>query len=779
MLDHIDLEQLGRSANVQRSGTRRGRVITLTILFLVLVFLGLNIVSLQVVSFNASGTSSVIAVKPDGSLRTIQALPGNPSNIRISPVNVIWIASQDTLSRLDGSVLTTYNAADFGVQPEIIDDFVLSEQHVWAVAGSIVLHFDGNHWENYPDVLEKIGATAIAAHDSNFWALSDSGDLSHYDGQQWAVIHLATTLPVKPSDDSYQYGTLAVTPDGTLWLALDNLWRFNGRQWQAVPSNFVGADASIIAAAGNRVWLDDGGDLVWISEDETSSGRYSAANIGLARDEYITSLLVKDNSPMVGTNESIVTFDGTLWHRMAEPVAVQTSMKQELISTALGPDGTWWAISVTLPADDPTSLARQILPLVLLMLGGIVVFGILFVRLFSNSRGEHQRQVNTLEVIRRALPDLVQRKVVGPNGAPFYLIIGVAVVVNPFFFQIVPRLFPWFSADVDNVIATAVWIGLLTLGKRLFDRATHPGAVFVRPIRGELALSLFVTLYIVIGAQGLQWLNTRLQTGSASTLLAIAVFGTAALLGLFGIPLIALRIVLRHNFGAARALRDANYDRALAEIAKILRSRPESAVWQSMQGTALLLAGRYTEAESALREALAVAAGASKLVAAATLNNLGVVFARQKRYDDAIRLYEAAVAIDPTKSWHLNSIAEIYLEQGTNIERAFRFIEQARANKLRDMRTGRENWAAILANQAWALTLLNQPNEVENLLHQALRETNQKAKPSLAALHYRIGHVLSLRGEKGRAEEHFRQSLRIDSHGAFARDATEALQNIG
>ena len=63
-------------------------------------------------------------------------------------------------------------------------------------------------------------------------------------------------------------------------------------------------------------------------------------------------------------------------------------------------------------------------------------------------------------------------------------------------------------------------------------------------------------------------------------------------------------------------------------------------------------------------------------------------------------------------------------------------------------------------------------------MQQALRETNQKYKPGLAGLHYRIGHIRILQGQSTLAADHFRKALEYAPNGGLAIEIKQDLQKL-
>src|SRR5579859_6261107 len=143
ILDHLDLEKTARLANARRSSIRRGRIVGIGFLALIIAF-----VLLEPVLLAGTGTSYSSGVMYDlkvfrpnatgsGSWQAIPDAPANPFEVRISPSNAVWVSADDGLHRFNGTTWTAYPGT------RDVAQFVLSGEEIWAIASTSVLHFDG------------------------------------------------------------------------------------------------------------------------------------------------------------------------------------------------------------------------------------------------------------------------------------------------------------------------------------------------------------------------------------------------------------------------------------------------------------------------------------------------------------------------------------------------------------------------------------------------------------------------------------------------------------
>lgn len=230
------------------------------------------------------------------------------------------------------------------------------------------------------------------------------------------------------------------------------------------------------------------------------------------------------------------------------------------------------------------------------------------------------------------------------------------------------------------------------------------------------------------------------------------------------------------------ALRRADYPVALRRAQFLRRLWPGSAAFLFIEGTVLLFAGRHEEAEQRLRESLAREQRLAGLKQSVCLGNLAEALMGQGRYREALQAYEGAQQIRPDRGSPYIGLAEVYLRQGIEPERALALAEQALACKQRTRWTrnvDRYMLGQMWADKAWALALLGRHAAAEEALDKAFAETDIKFLPMLAGLHYRVGQIMLLRGERTGAAERFARARRIDPVGDYGQLAAQALAALG
>ena len=229
---------------------------------------------------------------------------------------------------------------------------------------------------------------------------------------------------------------------------------------------------------------------------------------------------------------------------------------------------------------------------------------------------------------------------------------------------------------------------------------------------------------------------------------------------------------------AKSPLSGGQYEKALRRLVLLKRLHIRSPNLLHMTGTVLMFAGRNREAEEVIRQCLNNALTAPER--GLFLVNLGYVLLGEKRYDEARQVYEEAIRNRPNGAVAYSSLAEVYLEQGIEPERALQLadlgIKFKRASRAQT-EVDQHIFGYLFANRAWALFLLGRAEEARESLDQAQAFTSVGIKPGAAGVHYHIARALAAGGQSAQAAEQFRQARQADPQGRYAALADAALKD--
>jgi predicted Zn-dependent protease len=220
---------------------------------------------------------------------------------------------------------------------------------------------------------------------------------------------------------------------------------------------------------------------------------------------------------------------------------------------------------------------------------------------------------------------------------------------------------------------------------------------------------------------------------------------------------------------AKTPLRAGEYDEALRRLALLKRLHVTSPNLLHMTGTVLMFAGRNREAKEVLRQCLARSLSAPER--GLFLVNLGYVLLGEKRYAEAQQVYEEAIRNRPNGAVAYSSLAEVYLQQGIEPQKALQLVDLGlKFKRASQTQAGVDQhiFGYLLANHAWALFQLGRAEEAEESLKEARQFCNVHSKPGAAGVQYHIARALLAGGLNADAAEHLRQVKQIDPKGRYA-----------
>jgi tetratricopeptide (TPR) repeat protein len=220
---------------------------------------------------------------------------------------------------------------------------------------------------------------------------------------------------------------------------------------------------------------------------------------------------------------------------------------------------------------------------------------------------------------------------------------------------------------------------------------------------------------------------------------------------------------------AKTPLSEGKYDEALRRLTLLKRLHITSPNLLHMTGTVLMFAGRDREAEEVIRQCLARALSPPER--GLFLVNLGYVLLGEKRYDEAQQVYEEAIRNRPNGAVAYSSLAEVYLQQGIQPEKALQLVDLGiKFKRASPIQAGVDQHILgyLFANRAWALFLLGRTEEARESLEEARQFGNVQSKPGAAGVHYHIARALLAGGLNDEAARHLRQVKQIDPQGRYA-----------
>ncbi len=218
------------------------------------------------------------------------------------------------------------------------------------------------------------------------------------------------------------------------------------------------------------------------------------------------------------------------------------------------------------------------------------------------------------------------------------------------------------------------------------------------------------------------------------------------------------------NAGAWQALgllyyQEKEFNKMAVVMTRAAEIFPEEYRINLFLGLALNQAGRNQEAVKPLEKAVSL-----KPTDMDALSTLGQVYEALNRYDDAYRIYETALKLDPKNSLILNNYAYSLSERGIELEKAMKMAQFAVQLD--------PNNSAYLDTMGWVYFKLGDYGKAASYVKKALAE-RQKADGSSATLDEHLGDIYDKLGENEKAVEQWKKALMEDPGNTTLKEKIE------
>ena len=638
-----------------------------------------------------------------------QQLPspgGLPERLRVSSNGTVWVLTwgRTALSRWDGSTWHYYKDTDFGTKTTYSDgNFALDGEQVWAPAGQGILHWDGQRWQSNREVPVSRGASIVAG-DGQVWVVDDTLKLHHFENGKWTSEKLV--LPGVNPEQAKEGGNpeLARTADGTVWLVGQSVWRRDGANWVVVTADGRPIeDATLIGTTGDRLWLSDVSGLRAVSKDASAQGVYQTAQTGIADEVTVNDVASDGKLTWFATSAGLTEFDGSHWRQLPRP----SEKVPGIHAVASAPDGTLWAIGAT-----PGGLFRNmgyLLPLLFLLPLGLLGASLwFFQRIRRRQLQQHQRVTQAVQHATGEVPvelEIGERRLASSGFVWAFLIFGSGVG-----FYLLRKVWPNAPYWMVPVLFVSIHLAI-TFQQSLVKRRPKasdpigPGAPsqydWGKTLKSVAGAVLFILIFNANRFPALRFF--RGYTFWAGLVIVVGYKG------------LGLRLM-------NQATRRGDYDAALKIVRWFHFYNPSGSEAMRMSGHILLMAGRYREAEDALRRSFTSSHAAQTYGMA--LEYLGDTLMELGRYDEATRSFEAALHTFTWLRRPYRGMAEMALRRGKDPQQALQYVESivdftglSRIQRQNNGRPQDDYWAL----KAWALASAGRASEVAEAIENAIK----------------------------------------------------------
>jgi len=690
---------------------------------------------------------------PDGWRQMPRPEGALPDNLRVSSRGTVWLDTWAGVSRWDGAAWQYYNetAAKDETGPTY-GGLALDDEDLWALKGKGVLHWDGARWKRYSEPLTDGGA-AIVAGGGQVWIVDLKGNFSHFRDGKW-VSHALNLPGVTRKDDEAGYPALARTEDGVVWLVWQGIWRLDGAKWTPLTDKGVGlSDAELVGTVANRLWVSDSIGLRYVSKDREGWTASPPLSTGLAAPVAFHDLTSAGGRTWFATSRGLMEFDGAAWR----PVAIPGVEVRGIMRVTAGPNGDLWIIG-TPPVSSAKRALRNMVGLSLLLPLAILFVIFWISRRISHRSLEQHRRVT--EAVQHATGEVSEELEHGERR--------------------LARSSSW----SEHVLTAALYIGAIAayIGlKKVWPQAALwpiPVILIILHLANIFRDSLMerkAKESDPIGPGGpsrYNWGKTWKSVAGAAVLIVIFNLDRLPALRFLGGNIFWLLLLVLFGYKGLMsslvnsALRRADYDSALKLIRWFHFYNPSGLEPGEMSGHVMLLAGRYRDAERALRSAMASSHAGEHYGFA--LEHLGSVLMEQGRYDEATRSCEAAMHAFTWMRRPYRGMAEIQLRQGKNPKLALEYVENLidlTGLSWRERKLNGNPHDDYWGLKAWALARIGQSSEVAPAIEKALAATNKQSLPDLATTNYYAGMAMQALGVQSAANEYFSRAAELDPKG--------------
>jgi tetratricopeptide (TPR) repeat protein len=348
----------------------------------------------------------------------------------------------------------------------------------------------------------------------------------------------------------------------------------------------------------------------------------------------------------------------------------------------------------------------------------------------------------------------------------------------------------WFEGWPGWLIQVVIIVGLsgsLALALILGNYLQKEGQGKLKLNRAEMAnfqaliwLWLFGFVVITFSLDNLNdWINSL--TRSASTYSPYASPSIVSIVGnivKYVYLLIGFFYVLDRF--CDKGMKQGDYQQTL-RVLGYLRGLVDVLSLRLEQAKVLMLAGRFSEAEYLLQEALNRPLYQEGPYLGRLLGSLGLLRLYEGRYAESMFLLENSIKLKPDLGTSYNTLAELYLWLGQHPWRAAELLEEAakRSASLR-LPFSRKFFSACERelNQTWALAQRGKKEEATKLLQQVSREIDPKNQPGRALLYLRGGQLKQLWGEELKALEYYHKAREVDPKGIWGEQAERLEEQV-
>lgn len=241
-------------------------------------------------------------------------------SLLVDSSGILWVGTDDGLSRYNGKVWKTYKKKD-GLADNLIHSiFEDSNKTLWFGTDNGLTEYDGKSWKTYSTSDGLSGNVVLSIIEDNskiLWFGTDNG-LTRYDRKRWNRYYETDGLA------GNTVFSLFVDSSGTLWVGTSNgLSRYTGKKWKTYSERD--------GLAGNWIHaiLEESPGILWVGTDNGVS-RYNGMvwktyrkEDGLPDNRVYSIIRDITGTIWIGTYYGLSKYDGQEWkyHKIEDDLA--------------------------------------------------------------------------------------------------------------------------------------------------------------------------------------------------------------------------------------------------------------------------------------------------------------------------------------------------------------------------------------------------------------------------------------------------------------------------
>ncbi|MFN8373142.1 MAG: hypothetical protein U0694_09750 [Anaerolineae bacterium] len=221
-----------------------------------------------------------------------------------------------------------------------------------------------------------------------------------------------------------------------------------------------------------------------------------------------------------------------------------------------------------------------------------------------------------------------------------------------------------------------------------------------------------------------------------------------------------------------------DYPATLKRMRFTRRVQPQVVRYITLEGAVLGAMGRFDEA-TRLHYAVMIHPNVDLVTLALAVGELAGIYQERDQFAEALKLVETAVQIAPDVWVLYLAVADWYLMQFSDGERALELAEFAlELINVPGNKPTRFGFGLAYLRVAQAAALAERPSRLNVALEKAIEYTDLKQSVEAARLEYYQGYINHAQHDAASARQHYQRVLELDPHGTYGRNAARLLQRL-